>query len=173
MLAGRVASQRFIPDKPRTSKNRDTLTSSTVAVPPEEVLFRQKGAPERYEENDFYWAHTELRPDQRLPDSDLLKAIHTYVADFYCHAMPDGGRNDIQSMNETALLAFGILLEESAVHVLGEKGDMAFVEGEPVSNRGDNGASTTDREGDEDTGDSSTVMKEEGEGRGRKRRRLR
>lgn len=35
-------------------------------------------------------------------------------------------------MDETALLAFGILLEETAAEVLGETGGMAFVEGEVV-----------------------------------------
>lgn len=36
------------------------------------------------------------------------------------------------SMDETALLAVGILLEEAAEEVLGEKGDMVFVEGEEM-----------------------------------------
>ncbi len=35
-------------------------------------------------------------------------------------------------MDETALLAVGILLEEAAEEVLGEKGDMVFVEGEEL-----------------------------------------
>ena len=39
---------------------------------------------------------------------------------------------DFESMDETALLGLGILLEEMAEHVLGETGDLAFVEGEEV-----------------------------------------
>lgn len=37
---------------------------------------------------------------------------------------------DFESLDETALLALGILMEEMAGDVLGETGDMAFVEGE-------------------------------------------
>ena len=39
---------------------------------------------------------------------------------------------DFESMDETALLALGILLEEMAEHVLGDTGDLAFVEGEQI-----------------------------------------
>ena len=67
-----------------------------------------------------------------LPESDLLKAIHTYASDFYGRATNDRGLVDFESMDETALLGLGILLEEMAEHVLGETGDLAFVEGEEV-----------------------------------------
>ena len=67
---------------------------------------------------------------RRLPDSDLLKAIHTYASDYYSRATADGGRGDFHSMDETALLAMAILLEESAKESLGDTGDLAFVEGE-------------------------------------------
>ena len=39
---------------------------------------------------------------------------------------------DYRSMNETALLCLGILLEEMADEVLGETGDLALTEGEVV-----------------------------------------
>lgn len=39
---------------------------------------------------------------------------------------------DFESMDETALLAMGILLEGMAEHVLGDTGDLAFVEGEQI-----------------------------------------
>ena len=48
---------------------------------------------------------------QRLPDSDLSKALHAYVSDFYA-AIGDGV--DFVSLDETALLALGILVEEAA-----------------------------------------------------------
>ena len=121
---------RFLPKKGSISKNRDTLSSSTLPVPPEEVLFRRKGAPERFEENDLYWADRHLTSDQILPDSDLLKAVHTYASDFYGRVTVDKGLGDFQSMDETALLTLGILLEESAKESLGEDGDLVFVEGE-------------------------------------------
>ena len=102
-----------------------------MPIPPDEVLFRRLGAPERDIHDDYYWADRHLSEKQVLPDSDLLKAIHSYAADFY-NAMGDKGRVNFLSMDETALLAIGILLEETADEVLGETGDMVFVEGEAV-----------------------------------------
>lgn len=94
------------------------------------MLFRRKGAPIRYEEDDFYWADRDLTENQKLPESDLLKAIHTYASDFYGRAVKGKGKVDFASLDETALLAVGILMEEMAREALGETGDLAFVEGE-------------------------------------------
>lgn len=44
----------------------------------------------------------------------------------------NGGLLDFESLDETALLSLGILLEEMAEHVLGDTGDLAFVEGEEI-----------------------------------------
>ncbi|KAK7754856.1 hypothetical protein SLS62_003170 [Diatrype stigma] len=43
------------------------------------------------------------------------------------------GSVDEQSMDETALLAFGILLEEAGREILGKRGDLVFTEGVEVS----------------------------------------
>lgn len=126
-VAGRVGYEGFLGEDPPT-KNRDTVSRSNIAVPPEEVLFRRKGAPIRYEEDDIYCADRHLEPHQRLPDSDLLKTIHAYASDFYAHATADGGKSDFKSLDETALLAMGILLEEAAAEALGKTGDLALVE---------------------------------------------
>ena len=67
-----------------------------------------------------------------MPDSDLLKAVHTYASDFYGRATLNGGLLDFESLDETALLSLGVLLEEMAEHVLGDTGDLAFVEGEEI-----------------------------------------
>lgn len=116
-----------------SSEAPSNLPSSFISVPPEEVLFRRFNAPTRYAEHDIYFVNEQLRPDQTLPDSDLLKAIHAYVSDFYTNATADRGRCVWSSMDETALIALGILLEETAVEALGETGDMVFVEGEEIS----------------------------------------
>ena len=109
--------------------------SLSAAVSPEGVLFRRKDAPERdpenEPENDPYWADRELPSSARLPESDLLKAVHSYAADFYSRM--DGGQISTRSMNETALLALGVLLEESMAQVLGDTGDLALIEGEPAT----------------------------------------
>ena len=71
-----------------------------------------------------------MKEDQKLPDSDLLQAVHAYASDFYENATHDKGLIDFASMDETALLAIGILLEEATAHCLGDTGDMVFVEDE-------------------------------------------
>jgi hypothetical protein len=66
--------------------------------------------------------------------------VHGYAAGFYEAVAVEqerkgkagriGGRLvDERSMDETALLAFGILLEETAREALGKNGDLVFTEG--------------------------------------------
>ena len=107
-------------------------STATVAMMPEDVLFGRRGAPTLSQEEDVYSADRHLSEQQRLPDSDLLKAIHTYASDFYAKTTTNRGAVANESLDETALLGLGILLEEMAGHVLGETGDLAFVEGEEV-----------------------------------------
>ncbi|KAF5485813.1 hypothetical protein CGCF413_v014044 [Colletotrichum fructicola] len=127
------------PARPSRS-NRHSVRSTTLA--PEEVLFRRKSAPERFAEFDVYMAHERNLPDggrESLPDSDLVKAVHSYASHFYFDQKRSadfqvGTRNiDERSMDETALLAFGILLEEAGREILGTKGDMVFTEGLDIS----------------------------------------
>ncbi|KAK6082080.1 membrane protein [Seiridium cupressi] len=122
---------------------RTSLRDSTLA--PDEVLFQRLNAPIRYAEKDIYNAHQHLPEGGRgvLPDSDMLKAIHSYSSHFYAALARSGsqvetddtnrqGSIDEHSMDETALLAFGILLEEAGREVLGKRGDLVFTEGEDV-----------------------------------------
>ena len=102
-----------------------------MAVSPEAVLFRQKNAPTRYVESDIYFAN-ERDLTTELPDSDLLKAVHCYTSDFYSRATRRKGAGDWRSMDETALLALGILMEEATRDVLGQTGDLVFTEGQGV-----------------------------------------
>jgi hypothetical protein len=71
-------------------------------------------------------------PQERLPDSDLLKAVHVYASDFYARAIAaseeDAMDVDYNSMDGTALLAMGLLLEESCRGKMGENGQDVFVE---------------------------------------------
>lgn len=110
------------------------------------MLFRRKDAPPRYAEKDVYFAGTDAlaahdgNKGRLLPASDVLKAVHGYAAGFYEAAAAEreakgraarlGGRlADERSMDETALLAFGVLLEEAAREALGKNGDLVFTEG--------------------------------------------
>ncbi|QSZ36524.1 hypothetical protein DSL72_006404 [Monilinia vaccinii-corymbosi] len=128
-VAGRISAAGFIPRSVVVSSTRDTTSSSLNAVPPEAVLFRSKNAPTRYAESDIYFANERESP-KGLPDSDLLKSLHTYASDFYSRATAEGGSIDWRSMDETALIGLGILMEEASREILGETGDLTFTEGE-------------------------------------------
>lgn len=127
--SGRISAAGFIPRSVVVSSTRDTTSSSLSAVPPEAVLFRSKNAPTRYAESDIYFANERESP-KGLPDSDLLKSLHTYASDFYSRATAEGGSIDWRSMDETALIGLGILMEEASREILGETGDLTFTEGE-------------------------------------------
>ncbi|KAJ9156106.1 hypothetical protein NKR23_g1434 [Pleurostoma richardsiae] len=155
-VAGRVSTNKTLSTHKRSQKQSSAgqyqLRDATHA--PEEVLFARQHAPQRYAEKDIYFAHEALPDGGRgvLPDSDALKAVHGYASLFY-EALGQrrraAGRDDCfvgsrlvdeRSMDETALLAFGILLEEAAREALGRRGDLVFTEG------------VEDADGDEDEG---------------------
>ena len=131
MWKGRIATDKSSNKSSTLANDYHGITSSRIfpAVAPEEVLFRKQNAPVRYMENDYYFANEDIPEDQPLPDSDLLKAIHAYTSDLYANKTVDRGQSAWRSMDETALIALGFLLEETAVEALGETGDLALVEG--------------------------------------------
>ncbi|KAH8731398.1 hypothetical protein GQ44DRAFT_698687 [Phaeosphaeriaceae sp. PMI808] len=102
--------------------------ASRQALRPDEVLFKQSDAPIRYEETDYYFAHENLPAGQQLPSGDLLGALHAYVSKLYSRNEGPETETAWKSMDETALIAFGILMEETARDILGETGDFAFIE---------------------------------------------
>jgi hypothetical protein len=104
-------------------------------------LFRSKNAPTRYAESDIYFANERLLPIG-LPESDLLKALHSYSSDFYSRATADRGAGDWKSLDETALIALGILMEEASRDILGQTGDLVLTEGEEAMERVPNTPST-------------------------------
>lgn len=162
-------------------------------APPEAILMRRHGAPKNdrgaslYAREDsgreysIYWADRHLTPAQRLPDSDLLKAIHAYAADFYGRTYGEDAAVDYHSMDETALIAMGVLMEEMVVDILGETGHLAFVEEEDGDRKRGRAVSTApvSREESErgesvarsDRGVSTLGEASDGE-RGRKRRKV-
>lgn len=132
----------FSKDSAARSSRRTSTGTYQLADPvmtPEEVLFSRKNAPQRYAEKDIYFAHELLPHGGRdvLPDSDTIKAVHSYASHFYealsrrHNSLGRGTTShvDERSMDETALLAFGILLEEAARESLGKNGDLVFTEG--------------------------------------------
>ncbi|KAK0728713.1 hypothetical protein B0T26DRAFT_748884 [Lasiosphaeria miniovina] len=137
-VAGRMTLQNAGQENVIPTLPSGLHSSRHARLPPEDVLFKRKNAPVRYVEKDFYWANDDL-PDagmHHLPASDLLKSIHGYASKFY-EAMADrlgprsatgSGMIDERSLDETALLSFGILLEEASREALGKRGDLVLVE---------------------------------------------
>jgi len=124
--------------------NSGRYSSRNPKLAPEEALFKRRNAPVRYAEQDIYWANEDF-PDGghgHLPDTNLLRSAHSYASKFYDAAADRlgprcvvGARTiDERSMDETALLAMGILLEEAGREVLGKRGDIVFTEAsmEPI-----------------------------------------
>lgn len=101
---------------------------SAQSLRPDEVLFKQLNAPVRYEESDDYCAHARLPKGQHLPSSDLLSTLHAYISMKYCREAQTGSQRPWKCMDETALIAFGILIEETVREVLGDSGDLALTE---------------------------------------------
>lgn len=103
--------------------------AGVAALTPEEVLLRRVDAPIGVTK-DYYNADELLNPHQKLPDTELSKALHLYASEFYTantHAYVD---QNFRSLDETALIAFAILLEEVSAEAMGENGDMVLVEPE-------------------------------------------
>ncbi len=101
-----------------------------------------------YEEKASDYYHADTFPPELIPDSDLCKAIHTYASDYYSRTSglrvprqlrqnPDFLQTKMElarnkaykSMDGTALLAMGVLLEEMMRESLGATGDLSFTEG--------------------------------------------
>ncbi|KIW94438.1 uncharacterized protein Z519_04414 [Cladophialophora bantiana CBS 173.52] len=121
-VAGRAGLNGFLNAEQRASEN-------VLPIAPEEVLIRRSTIPE-HAIHELYDAAGELRGPQKLPESEMLKAIHAYASDFYSRATQEQGTLDFRTLDETALIAFGILLEEAVKEALGQNGDMVFVEPE-------------------------------------------
>ena len=76
-----------------------------------------------------------------MPESDLLKALHAYASDYYGKILGEEAEISYGSLDGSALLALGVLMEESAKDCLGETGDLAFLEGEKVDDENQRGES--------------------------------
>lgn len=100
----------------------------------------------RYEETDYYHAHRNLPTNQQLPSGDLLSATHAYISKLYSRTHKHGAQKAWRCMDETALIAFGILIEETAKELLGETGDFAFTEAAEEEEDEDLGSSDEDGE---------------------------
>ncbi|KAL0640128.1 hypothetical protein Q9L58_000686 [Maublancomyces gigas] len=121
-VASRASYEGFIKSTPRKNAFGEKHRRSQTAYPADEVLGRRKNAPEE----PIPYGDGERQTG--LPDSDLLIAIHQYASDFY--AANGMGSVSYRTLDETALLAVGMLLEETARTCLGDKGDLVFVEPE-------------------------------------------
>lgn len=121
MIIGRVGPRGFHKKTPSASRNRDTASTGERTLPPEEVLIRRPHYLNNKLKGEPYFAHERLPRQMKLPNSDMLTAIHAYAADFYKYGI-ERTKPVYQSMDESALLAFGILAEELAKEGMGTTG---------------------------------------------------
>jgi UAF complex subunit Rrn10 len=67
----------------------------------------------------------EFHPE--LPSSDLLKALHYYTGEYFRH---HDNYDGYRTLDETALLTLGVLMEEAIKDSLGPNGALAYAENE-------------------------------------------
>ncbi|KAK5064545.1 hypothetical protein LTR84_000378 [Exophiala bonariae] len=126
-VAGKLGTGGFL-------STEQVRSSTYLPSGPEDYLLRRTNIPSDLLEKS-YATVAEIVTSGKLPDSEMLKAVHTYASDFYFSANGKGkSKIDMRSLDETALIAVGILLEEAVRETLGENGDMAFVEPEGLEN---------------------------------------
>jgi hypothetical protein len=122
-VAGKLGPNGFL-------SNEKLRSSSFLPSGPEDYLLRRTNIPSDLLEASYASVERSISSG-KLPDSEMLKAIHAYASDFYFSTSSRGkNKVDTRSLDETALIAVGILLEEAVREALGENGDMVFVEPE-------------------------------------------
>ena len=123
------------------SQKRDNDPHRNTPIEPDDALFPARnvgfmaahfpdgiGDPREFDlkTNAMYSWTRDLPPNIELPDGELLEDIHAYMADFF-GAHPEMSKM-FRSMDETALVALGVLMEEMMRETLGEDGDLALLE---------------------------------------------
>lgn len=101
------------------------MSSSRAVRPSNDILSRL----ERDEALDN-WIDEDSLDDVPLPESDIIEAIQSYAGHFYANTVDSRRTEHFSSMNGTALIAMGVLLEELGEELLGKTGDMVLVERE-------------------------------------------
>jgi len=130
---GRLNFEGFIPKTPRYPDGRDRPSVRMNPVVPDVLVRHNASAFLKHTDHlqqDFF------NPDPNLPNRGLVMALRAYASNFYARAIPGGGEIDYCSMDTSALLAIGKLLEATVETIIGETGDLAFVEGASFDKRG-------------------------------------
>ncbi|KAF1815929.1 hypothetical protein P152DRAFT_471302 [Eremomyces bilateralis CBS 781.70] len=125
--AGRVSGRGKLVRDVREDQN--TRSGRKIRLAPEEALLKRYCAPDGLESSALYFSGTsDLRPDL-IPDSELLRAIHHYTT----HLFKGLGAGESDpcwgAFDGTAMLALGVLVEETVRELVGDSGDLAFVGG--------------------------------------------
>lgn len=127
-VAGKLGPNGFL-------SNEKLRSSNFLPSGPEDYLLRRTNIPSDVLEKSYASVEQAISSG-KLPDSEILKAVHAYASDFYFSTSRRGqDKVDTRSLDETALIAVGVLLEEAVREALGENGDMVFVEPEGLEKR--------------------------------------
>jgi hypothetical protein len=137
-VTGRVGRKGFHKNV-RASKFRDTASTTKTFITPMEHLFKRPVHWNNKVKGEPYLLADKLPADNptdqqmkyaknKFPDNDLLTAMHAYAADKYILGHEPGRKNrNFVSFNESALLAFGILIEELSRSAVGPTGDVSML----------------------------------------------
>lgn len=128
IISGRVNRQRFL-SRSNTSRWRRNVSSTRAVRPSNAILSRLEG-----DEDLEDWIDEETLDDIPLPESDIIEAVQSYTGHFYANTTDSRRTEHFSSMNGSALIAMGVLLEELGNELLGETGDMVLVEREDGDN---------------------------------------
>ena len=112
-----------------TSRWRRNAPPTPTVRPSNDILSLLQGYDDLEDEID-----EELFDDVPLPESDIIEAIQSYAGHFYANTTDRSRTEHFLSMNGSALIAMGVLLEELGTELLGETGDMVLVEREDDDN---------------------------------------
>lgn len=76
-----------------------------------------------YLQEKYRIGNFDFQTPENLPDSRLLEALHAYAADYIAKS---GKLAAFGSMDESALLALGILVEEYIDTIIGKEGHLSY-----------------------------------------------
>lgn len=121
-ISGRVNNQRLTSrlNKSRWRRNASSIRDIRAS---NQILSRLDGDKDLED-----WIDDETPDDVPLPESDIIEAVQSYAGHFYANTTDSRRTEQFSSMDGSALIAVGVLLEELGKELLGETGDMVLVE---------------------------------------------
>ncbi|RLV95400.1 hypothetical protein JA1_001033 [Spathaspora sp. JA1] len=162
-LISKPNGAKLVIDKDSPDVDQIYISKGTV-IPPDEILDMMKPGNIKIPIKD----KQDFKPELGLPDSELLKVIHYFVSRRLTKNNSKKKRY-IQRMDETALLAMGILIESWVDKLVDEKTCKLFLdqpneeEQDEVGEESEESEETSSSESSESSSSTSSSSEEEEE----------